>query len=329
MDLMEGQVVRAVRGDRARYQPVRSRLCQDADPLRLARRLCEHCVTDTLYVADLDALRGEAVQIELLGRLLAAQPRLQLWLDAGFADAAAAGRLMDELSAWLQAHGPGSGSGAGAGAGSGTSAGVHAAGATKAARTHAVTARVTPVFGSESLRAGAALPPSRGILSLDSRGGARLGEPGVWEAASGWTGRLIVMTLERVGSAEGPDLEALRAIGQLAPRAMRIGAGGIRGVADLQAAAASGASAWLVASALHDGLIPAGWTVTDCGKPARGDDTLSQARDPEGGSADPRAPAPGPIPAPPPKLATPATEVASPAPGTRLQPQPTMAHALR
>ena len=237
MDLSGGQVVRAVRGDRARYQPVRSRLCQDADPLRLARRLCEHCATDTLYVADLDALQGGAAQVGLLARLLEAQPGLRLWLDAGFTDAAAAGWLMEEIGARLPARG-----------GDGDAGG-----------------RVTPVFGSESLRAGELPPPPQAILSLDSRGGVRLGEPGVWQAASGWAGWLIVMTLERVGSEEGPDLETLQAVHRLAPRAALIGAGGIRGVADLQTAAAAGARAWLVASALHDGLIPAGWRATDCG----------------------------------------------------------------
>ena len=35
-----------------------------------------------------------------------------------------------------------------------------------------------------------------------------------------------------------------------------VGAGGIRNSADLEAARAAGAGAWLVASALHDGGLP-------------------------------------------------------------------------
>ena len=38
----------------------------------------------------------------------------------------------------------------------------------------------------------------------------------------------------------------------MAPRAMLIGAGGIRDEADLRLAAQAGAAAWLTASALHD-----------------------------------------------------------------------------
>jgi uncharacterized protein related to proFAR isomerase len=71
-----------------------------------------------------------------------------------------------------------------------------------------------------------------------------------------WPKRLIVMTLERVGSGAGPDLDTLQAVRRLAPEAMLIGAGGIRSEDDLARAAAAGADAWLVASALHDLQLP-------------------------------------------------------------------------
>lgn len=224
IDLLDGRVVRAVRGERSRYRPIESSLCPGTDPAPLALRLCEHCATDTLYVADLDALQGRPAQIGALCGLLDALPRVGLWLDAGFADADAAAMLLGAL-------GPGR-------------------------------SRVTPVYGSESLASRDALrrcfaPPSRALLSLDSRGGAPLDPAGVRRAPSLWPERVIVMTLERVGSGEGPDLEAFAAVRRAAPQSQLIGAGGIRGEADLAACAAAGAAAWLVASALHDGRIAA------------------------------------------------------------------------
>jgi phosphoribosylformimino-5-aminoimidazole carboxamide ribotide isomerase len=224
IDLMRGQVVRAVRGDRQSYRPIVSSLCDGSDPLQMARALCRHCASSRLYVADLDALTGGEAQADVLRALLQGLPALELWLDAGFADAAAAAALCQRI---------------GAPAG-----------------------RVVPVFGSESLRSLAALRaafanPDAGVLSLDRRGGQRLDPAGCWDHPELWPGRVIVMTLERVGADSGPDLDTLREVQSRAPAARLVGAGGIRHAEDLVRARDAGAHAWLVASALHDGRLPA------------------------------------------------------------------------
>jgi HisA/HisF family protein len=228
IDLMHGQVVRAMGGQRSTYRPIVSRLCPGSDPVTVARVLCAHCAAEQLYVADLDALMGGPVQVEVLRALLQAQPDVDLWVDAGFGDAADAEDLRNQL-------GP-------------------------------LADRLVPVFGSESLRSPEALhrcfgvsQPWRGgaVLSLDRRGGERLDPAGCWDAVALWPQRVIVMTLERVGSGAGPDLDTLRELRDRAPQATLVGAGGIRDEADLARAEDAGASAWLVASALHDGrLLP-------------------------------------------------------------------------
>jgi len=120
------------------------------------------------------------------------------------------------------------------------------------------------VFGSESLcsleslRAfgqaeSAAAEP---VLSLDRRGPQRLDPAGCWDTPAQWPRRVIVMTMERVGSGAGPDLQTLAALRRLSPDTMLIGAGGVRDEADLVLARQAGADAWLVASALHDLQIP-------------------------------------------------------------------------
>ncbi|MDF3832251.1 HisA/HisF-related TIM barrel protein, partial [Cupriavidus basilensis] len=221
IDLLGGRVVRAVRGQRDQYRPIVSRLHPGSDPLELARAMLAHCASATLYIADLDALTGRAVQVEALRALCGALPETELWLDGGFADAAQASAALDSLR--------------GAGA------------------------RVVPVFGSETLSeppaAAGSAPPfdtwPDAVLSLDRRHGMPLGNAAWWQASAAWPAQLIVMALDRVGAFEGPDLDTLAAIRAQAGAGRRlVGAGGIRDGDDLAAAARAGASAWLVASAI-------------------------------------------------------------------------------
>jgi phosphoribosylformimino-5-aminoimidazole carboxamide ribotide isomerase len=225
LDLQAGRVVRAQRGERSAYRPIVSGLAPgSSDPLVLAPALLAAAGgTSQMYLADLDAIQRGAPQLPSIAALLAALPQLTLWLDAGFADAAEARALRCALGA--------------------------------------AGARVRPVYGSESLANVAALAAltddSDALLSLDSRAAQPLDPAGCWQRPALWPRSVIVMTLDRVGTGLGPDLATFGRLRRAAPGREWIGAGGLRGAADLAAAAAAGASAWLVASALHDGTLSA------------------------------------------------------------------------
>ena len=228
LDLQGGQVVRAQRGERSTYRPIISALAAGSEPRVLARALLVAAGTDpdkasVMYLADLDAIQGGAVQHAAIAALLAALPQLTLWLDAGFADVPRARALRESLGA------------------AGT--------------------RVRPVYGSESVASSAALARIAddpvAILSLDSRAAQPLDPAGCWQQPALWPRCVIVMTLDRVGAGLGPDLAVFDSLRRAAPDREWVGAGGVRSAADLAAAAAAGASAWLVASALHDGTLHA------------------------------------------------------------------------
>jgi HisA/HisF family protein len=225
IDLLKGQVVRGVRGDRQAYRPIESALCASSDPVTVARMLVDHCAAQQLYVADLEALMGGQPQRDVLRALLAAVPGIDLWVDAGFADADAAAALREQLAPHSE--------------------------------------RIVPVFASESLGSRAALEACRvrfgangAVLSLDRRDGQRLDPAGCWDAPTLWPQRVIVMTLERVGSGAGPDLQTMAELHRRAPGTTLVGAGGVRSLDDLARAHEAGAGAWLVASALHDLQLP-------------------------------------------------------------------------
>lgn len=112
------------------------------------------------------------------------------------------------------------------------------------------------VLGSESMhgdRSGEVNPAA--ILSLDFRGDDFVGPPALLEKPALWPQRVIVMTLARVGSGAGPDLERLASIKDRAGTRSVYAAGGVRDRADLEALRDAGMAGVLVASALHDGRL--------------------------------------------------------------------------
>ncbi|MGF6742679.1 phosphoribosylformimino-5-aminoimidazole carboxamide ribotide isomerase [Paraburkholderia sp. CNPSo 3155] len=235
LDLLDGQVVRAVRGERSAYRPIQSRLVATSDPLATARALLEASGARTLYIADLGAILQRGAHASTLAALRAALPGIELWLDAGFADYASMRALFERIDAAVdQLDRP-------------------------AANSNLAT--LVPVFGSETLREIHALHAAQRaglapILSLDHRAGELLTATALDRSSAWWPSRVIAMTLDQVGSYAGPDLATFERLhAQAAAHTTLIGAGGIRNRADLAAAAGTGASAWLVASALHDRQI--------------------------------------------------------------------------
>jgi phosphoribosylformimino-5-aminoimidazole carboxamide ribotide isomerase len=225
LDLRQGQVVRAVRGERSAYRPIVTPLAQGSEPCDIARALLAKCGMASqggvLYVADLDAIQGGEPQLSSLHALLAMRSDLTLWVDAGFTSAQAAKALRSSLGD--------------------------------------MASRVRPVYGSESLATAGALDElaldPQAILSLDSRLAKPMDPSGAWQRPHAWPRTMIVMTLDRVGSDSGPDLGTFERLRAQAQDRVWIGAGGVRDESDLKAAAQAGASGWLVASALHEGRL--------------------------------------------------------------------------
>ena len=117
---------------------------------------------------------------------------------------------------------------------------------------------IVPVIGSESLDTMDCLWRKAShdwILSLDFFDGGLRGCAGILEKPDQWPARVIVMTLNRVGSFDGPDLGLLDRVRRLAPDRALIAAGGVRHGGDLEALESRGVHAVLVASALHSGAL--------------------------------------------------------------------------
>ena len=216
IDVRGGLVVRARMGRRDEYRPIQTSLARTSEPVDVASGLFSIYPFPALYVADLDAIEGRGDNRTVLERLKATFPDLTLWVDNGIAQLAEAERGLAARLSHL-------------------------------------------VLGSESqaetalVRRFAADP--RVVLSLDFRDAAFQGPRELLADPACWPDKVIAMTLAKVGSGTGPDVEILTAVRKAAATRKIYAAGGVRDAADLAALRRAGIAGALVASCLHDGRL--------------------------------------------------------------------------
>jgi phosphoribosylformimino-5-aminoimidazole carboxamide ribotide isomerase len=221
IDLRAGQVVHARRGERDRYQPVRSVLCDGAEPAAVIEGLLALHGFESLYIADLDAIQGLGNHRAHIAQLRLRFPRLRLWVDAAFSSVSAVRRWQQEDLG-----------------------------------TPIVGAESLPDLQRLEDIANAC-EPGTWILSLDFRGTDFLGPQALMAHTGLWPTKIIAMNLAKVGSGEGPDLALLRRLSGGQGFRQVFAAGGVRNASDLYAARNAGARGALIATALHDGSLTA------------------------------------------------------------------------
>jgi phosphoribosylformimino-5-aminoimidazole carboxamide ribotide isomerase len=227
IDLRAGEAVHGIGGDRARYEPVESALISThGDVLALAQAYASELETSEMYVADLDAIVGGAVQLAMHQRL---SRIARTWIDAGVRSEEDACALID-------------------------------AGADRVV----VGLETLPSF--ELLHAMVRrLGADRVAFSLDLHGDVPLASTDAFRAMSprelarravdAGAETVIVLDLARVGKEGGADETLMRELRAALPGMDLIAGGGVRGREDLDRLAAAGANGALVATAVHRGSI--------------------------------------------------------------------------
>lgn len=227
LDVMGGIAVHAVAGDRANYKPLQTRLADSADPVAIARGYRDRLGCRALYLADLDAIRGERPPALDLYRALAEQGR-NLWVDAGI-------RSAEDVAPLRRAG----------------------------AATVIVGLESCPVSAWGDVLGAAG--PEHALFSLDLRDGIPITAPGdrgrdalsiARGAIAAGFRRLLVLDLARVGVGSGPGtLPLATSLVEIDPALEIIAGGGVRDIGDVRALLDAGVSSVLVGSALHDGRI--------------------------------------------------------------------------
>jgi phosphoribosylformimino-5-aminoimidazole carboxamide ribotide isomerase len=231
LDFKDGKAVHAVGGRRDYYQPISSILHESSEPIALARAIRDTLGLHTLYLADLDAIRGGPLSVRTYQQLIALN--LNLWLDIGVRDVNSLAPLL-ELGR----------------------SGCTIVVGLETVRGPSDLSGILDILGAE-----------RVIFSLDLFDGRPLTAASrAWATEDPWqlvqiaiesgVRHVLVLDLSRVGTGRGLGTEGLLARIREAHPGISVSLGGgissIDEVIDLKIA---GAHAVLVGSALHDGRI--------------------------------------------------------------------------
>ena len=217
LDLKGGAVVHAHGGARSEYRPIETPLGAADDPVALARALLAVTGSTVLYIADLDAIEGVGNHFDVCRDLASALPQSELWIDAGFTN-------VTDCAFWLPL------------------------GATLVIGTECLS------FAEDWQELRAAFGQSL-VLSLDYGAEGMRGPAALFAEPAHWPERIIAMSLDRVGTGNGPDVARLQGVVELAGLRSVYTSGGMRNVGDLEQAAEAGASGALIATALHRGAV--------------------------------------------------------------------------
>jgi len=217
IDLLDGQVVHAQRGDRQHYQPIQSLLCDGSEPLTISQALLELYPFDQLYIADLNAIQKRSNHQEIITNIKARYPHIQIWLDAGIS------RAID-LNAWQKLE-------------------LNWVIGSESLR------KLDDYLSLKKLC------EENHVLSLDFAAQGYRGPSKLIKESAYWPDRVIAMTLSQVGSNSGPDSQILAQLINRSNGQKIYAAGGVRHIADIRQLEEVGASGALVASALHYGQI--------------------------------------------------------------------------
>jgi phosphoribosylformimino-5-aminoimidazole carboxamide ribotide isomerase len=225
MDILNGKVVHAIKGQRSQYRPLQSNLTPSTDPAEVVGAFKTLGFSE-VYVADLDAIIDCTSDFTDLKPLAATG--VELMVDAGITSLDRAQRLLDAGVGKLVVG-------------------------TETLQSKAFVAEAVERFGS-----------GRVVVSVDLRGEEVLvksGFDGFRDAFSlinsfkaMGVSQVIVLDLLRVGSGAGVNIDFLQRVVRLGGLEVYVG-GGVRDINDLLELRSLGVTGALVATALHNGKI--------------------------------------------------------------------------
>jgi phosphoribosylformimino-5-aminoimidazole carboxamide ribotide isomerase len=223
LDVFNRTVVHAQGGDRKEYKPIHfsSRICESSD----ATRIVDTVKPREVYIADLNLLQGIGKREKNFEVIQGVAERAKTMVDAGIKSLSDTEDILEIVP--------------------------------------------TVVLGTETasldtIEQVAAAYPGRAVVSIDKKYGKILSsDPSMPDDPLDIVKKLndfelqdiIVLDLDRVGTASGVDSQFLSKIASISEHNVLLG-GGVRNLEDIETLEETGLAGALVATALHNGSIP-------------------------------------------------------------------------
>ena len=221
IDLLNGSVVHAKKGDRAHYLPINSSLTSSTKPADIVKAFMDVYPFDTLYIADLNAIQSientSTSHRKYIDEIHISYPELTIWIDAG----------INSLEIAMEWTSP----------------------------------KTQLILGSEAFASLSEFQQLTSVLntpfhlSLDFIGSQYTGPKELLDNPQLWPDKVISMTLANVGANQGTNQETIMELLQKAKQSAIYAAGGVRNLHELHLLRSIGTAGALIASALHNKQI--------------------------------------------------------------------------
>ncbi|MFW9990652.1 MAG: HisA/HisF-related TIM barrel protein [Candidatus Odinarchaeota archaeon] len=227
IDVLDGRVVRGVRGERNNYKPVLPVFCHSSDPITIARSYRDQFCLQSLYVADLDRILGKGDNLEVIKNLKDLFPDPgHVYCDPGISTS----EELEMLHSFIDNLVIG----------------------TETLQSLQLFEEAISIFKSDKVSAsldikgGKVLNNSRELQGLEPVQVASL-------IAGTSVQRMFIIKLDSVGTGEGTDLDFYSNL--QVPGVKLIPGGGIKNLKDVVSLKAAGFAGCMVASSFYSGVI--------------------------------------------------------------------------
>ncbi len=223
VDLKDGHVVRAIKGNRSKYQPIQSPLSSSSEPEEIISGLLKLTNSNIIYIADLNAIEGSGNHFETLLSISTKFSHINFWVDAGF-------KSIDQINLWKK---------------------IDHFKPVIGTESHTETKTLLPLLSKNS------------ILSLDFKNDLLIGPTEILNTPDIWPDVVIIMALDRISSHFGPNINLLNRIKELSSSKNYFVAGGVRDQSDLDVLKKAQPAGVLLSTALHNLTISINYQVLE------------------------------------------------------------------